>query len=271
MEKISFNWKEYSDNSCKGEDLWGHYKTHNGDLFIVADGASSHDGTKTGKDVVELIDRRLEQGAGSIRHRSDMRDLIHAINTESARKNEGAYAAIAGILHRRNFLYGFSAGDVSIIGKKINGKLIQVLPLDLSMQKEEAEKRAKDEIGKIINDVEITKYNYAKRVKQYMHHGLCNAVGFGEEFFLHDITFNARDGAVILIASDGVTDAYMQPQREAGKISRSDAPKLYDIFASKNAEQAAESLGELFWDTQVKEKKKIKPDDRTALFFYMDS
>lgn len=47
--------------------------------------------------------------------------------------------------------------------------------------------------------------------------------------------------------------------------------KLYEVLnSSDNAEDAANSLRDLIWDTQVKEKKKIKPDDRTALFFYMD-
>ena len=42
-------------------------------------------------------------------------------------------------LHWNDKLYGFSAGDVSIIAKKTNGNLTLVLPLDLSMSREEAE------------------------------------------------------------------------------------------------------------------------------------
>ena len=78
-------------------------------------------------------------------------------------------------------------------------------------------------------------------------------------------------GAAILIASDGVTDPFMKSQRGAGKILKANASKLYEVLnSSDNAEDAANSLRDLIWDTQVKEKKKIKPDDRTALFFYMD-
>ena len=39
----------------------------------------------------------------------------------------------------------------------------------------------------------------------------------------------------------------------------------------KGDEDAANALKNLIWDTQVKEKKKIKPDDRTGLFFYMNA
>ena len=42
------------------------YKTANGDLYVVADGASNHDGSKTGGDVVRLIDERLRQEAEKI-------------------------------------------------------------------------------------------------------------------------------------------------------------------------------------------------------------
>lgn len=58
MNEILVNWKEYFDNTCKGEDMWGHYKTANGDLYVVADGASNHEGSKTGGDVVRFIDER---------------------------------------------------------------------------------------------------------------------------------------------------------------------------------------------------------------------
>ena len=54
MNDIKINWKEYFDNECKGEDLWGHYKTANGDLYVVTDGASSHEFSKTGADVVRV-------------------------------------------------------------------------------------------------------------------------------------------------------------------------------------------------------------------------
>ena len=29
MNAVSANWKAFFDNDCKGEDLWGHYKTAN--------------------------------------------------------------------------------------------------------------------------------------------------------------------------------------------------------------------------------------------------
>ncbi len=270
-KKISVNWKEYIDNDCKGEDMWGHYKTSNGDLYVVADGASSHDDSKTGGDVARFIDDRFKQDAENIVRSNDLKELIHSINTESTKVNEGAYAAIAGILHRRNRIFSFSAGDVSIIAKKPNGKLIQVLPLDLNMERDEAERCAKTEIGTIIKGVEITEVNYEQRVNQYIKHGLCNAIGIGQSFFLHDKSFNAKAGAAILIASDGVTDPFMKSQRGAGKILKANASKLYEVLnSSDNAEDAANSLRDLIWDTQVKEKKKIKSDDRTALFFYMD-
>jgi hypothetical protein len=80
MTKISLNWKEYSDNSCKGEDMWGHYKTSNGDLYVVADGASSHDGAKTGGDVARYIDHRLKQEAPNIVRRKHLLELITSIN-----------------------------------------------------------------------------------------------------------------------------------------------------------------------------------------------
>ena len=271
-KKILVNWKEYFDNDCKGEDMWGHYKTSNGDLYVVADGASIHGGSKTGGDVARFIDDRLRQDSVNIVRSNDLKELIHSINDESTKVNEGAYAAIAGILHRGNRIFSFSAGDVSIIAKKPNGKLIQVLPLDLNMQRDEAERNVKTEIGTIINDIEITEENYEQRVNQYVSHGLCNAVGIGESFYLNDKNFNVKDGAAILIASDGVTDPFMQPQRDAGKILKANALKLYEVInSSDNAEDAADSLKNMIWDTQVKEKKKIKQDDRTGLFLYMNT
>ncbi len=271
MNKILINWKEYFDNDCKGEDMWGHYKTSNGDLYVVADGASNHDGTKTGGDVVRLIDDRLRQDSANIVRSRHLRELIHSINTESTKVNEGAYAAIAGILHRGKGMFAFSAGDVSILAKKPNGKLIQVLPLDLSMQRGEAKRTAKQEIGTIINGKEITSDNYLQRANQYTHHGLCNAIGIEESFFLNEKSFYAKEGAVILIASDGITDPFMKPQREAGTILKSNVLKLYELINScDNAEDATNSLKNLIWDTQVKEKKKIKSDDRTCIFLYMN-
>lgn len=201
-----------------------------------------------------------------------MKELIHSINTESTKENAGAYAAIAGILHRGDTMFNFSAGDVSILAKKPNGKLIQILPLDLSIQQEEAEEQAKTEIGTIIDGKEITNENYIQRAKQYTNHGLCNAVGIGESFFLNERRFNTKDGAVVLIASDGITDPFMKPQREAGTVPKSDAGKLYKIIeTSDNAEDASNSLKDLIWDTQVKEKIKIKSDDRTGIFLYMNT
>jgi serine/threonine protein phosphatase PrpC len=230
---VLVNWKEYFDNDCKGEDMWGHYKTSNGDLYVVADGASSHDGSKTGGDVARFIDERLKQDTVNITRSHHLKELIHAINTESTRKNEGAYAAIAGILYRGNRIFSISAGDVSIIAKKPNGKLLQVLPLDLSMEREEAEICVKAD--------------------------------------LHYKNFHAKDGAAILIASDGITDPFMKSQKGAGNILKTNAPRLYEIMNScNNEEDAAEALKNLIWDTQVKEKKKIKPDDRTGLFLYMN-
>ncbi len=272
MNKILVNWKEYYDNDCKGEDMWGHYKTSNGDLYVVADGASNHDGSKTGGDVVKLADDILKREAKNIVRSKHLKELIHSINTESSKANEGAYAAIAGILHRENRMYSFSAGDVSILAKRVNGKLIQVLPLDLSIQREEAERRVKTEMGTIINGVEITGKNFVQRVSQYTNHGLCNAIGFGESFFLHEKSLDAKDGAAILIASDGITDPFMEPQAEAGEIIKYEITKLYEVITSSdNAEEAVNALKDLIWDTQVKEKKKIKQDDRTGLFFYMNS
>ena len=272
MNNILVHWKEYFDNSCKGEDMWGHYKTANGDLYVVADGASNHDGSKTGGDVVRFIDDKLKQDAINISRSKQLKELMHSINTESTKINEGAYAAIAGILHRGNRLVAFGAGDVSILGKKPNGKLIQVLPLDLNMDEEEAEKTAFTEIGTVVSGTEITKENYLLRSQQLMYHGLCNAIGIGESFFLNQISFTTRDGAVILIASDGITDPFIAPQREAGSIPKSDAEKIYEIMNSNDtAEAAANALKDLIWDTQVKEKKKIKSDDRTALFLYMNA
>ena len=272
VSDITINWKEYFDNACKGEDMWGHYKTVNGDLYVVADGASNHEGTKTGADVVKFIDAVLRESAADIKGSRDLKKLIHAINTISSKMNRGAYAAIAGILLRDNNLFGFGAGDVSIIGKKANGQLIQVLPLDLNMGRVEAEARARSEIGAVVNEVEITEQNVEQRIHQYMHHGLSNAIGVGDAFVLHEKQFAARDRSSILIATDGITDPYMAPQREAGKIPEAGAPKLYDIInSSHTAEEAVAAMAEMIWDTQVKEKIKIKPDDRTGLFIYMDS
>lgn len=271
MNTIKINWKEYFDNSCKGEDMWGHYKTVRGDLYIVADGVSNHEGSRTGGDVVRLINNRLEQNAAGIRHRGDLKELLYEINKESTGVNEGAFAAIAGILHWNDKLYGFGAGDVSIIAKKANGKLILVLPLDLSMAWEEAERLARAEIGTTVKNVEITEENYLMRVEQYLRHGLSNAIGLGDDFHLHDHKFNGKPNTAILIASDGITDPFMKPQTEHGKIVAEDAPKLYDVMNSNdNAEDAASALEDLFWDTQVNQRKKIKQDDRTAVFFYMD-
>jgi serine/threonine protein phosphatase PrpC len=271
MSKISVNWKEYYDNSCKGEDMWGHYQTATGNLYVVADGASSHDGTKTGGDVVRYIDKRLKQDAINIERSRHLRELIHSINTESTKLNEGAYAAIAGILHRGNGMFAFGAGDVCILAKKPSGTLIQVLPLDLSMEEQEAEDMAKTEIGTIIDGKEITSENYVLRAEQYMHHGLGNAIGIGKSFYLNEQSFYAKQDAAVLIASDGITDPFMVPHRKTGKIPKNDAAKLYDLInSSNNAEEAVNTLKDVIWDTQVKEKKKIKSDDRTAIFLYME-
>lgn len=272
MKNITINWQVFFDNDCKGEDMWGHYKTSNGDLYIVIDGASNHEGTKTGGDVARFIDEKLKQEAKNIVRSNHLKELLHSINDESATVNEGAYAAIAGVLHREDTLFAFSAGDVSIIAKKPNGKLIQVLPLDLKMDEAEAEKTARTEIGTVINGKEITKENYIQRSQQYMHHGLCNAVGIGDSFYLNERIFNNKDGAVIVIASDGITDPFIPLPKEAGAITKSGAEKFYNLIeTNENAKQAVESLKELIWDTQVVEKKKIKADDRTALFFYMNT
>ena len=271
MTNITINWREYFDNSCKGEDMWGHYETANGQLYIVADGVSNHERTKTGGDVARLITDRLQQNSKKIRHRGDLKELLIEINRESTRVNEGAFAAIAGILHRGDKLYGFSAGDVSIIAKKANGKLILVLPLDLSMSREDAETLALSEIGTLVRNTEITEFNYQQRAEQYLRHGLSNAIGLGDDFHLHDHKFNAKPGTAILIASDGITDPFMKPQTEIGNIASEDAPKLYGVLNSNNnAEDAANALEDLFWNTQVTERKKIKQDDRTGIFFYMD-
>ena len=200
-----------------------------------------------------------------------MKELLYEINGESTSVNEGAFAAIAGILHWNDKLYGFSAGDVSIIAKKTNGNLTLVLPLDLSMSREEAERMARAEIGTTIKNIMITEDNYPIRAEQYLRHGLSNAIGLGDDFYLHDHKFNAKPGTAILIASDGITDPFMKPQTDYGKIPEEDAPKLYEVMNSNNnAEDAASALEDLFWTTQVTERTKIKQDDRTGLFFFMD-
>lgn len=271
MKNITIDWKVFFDNDCKGEDMWGHYETTSGDLYVVIDGASSHEGNKTGGDVAQFIDKKLKQEAKNIVRSNHLIELFHAINDESAKVNEGAFAAIAGVLHRQDTLFAFSAGDVSILAKKPNGKLLQVLPLDLKMDEAEAEKTALTEIGTVIDGKEITKENYSLRSQQYMQHGLCNAVGIGDSFYLNERIFNNKDGAVMLIASDGITDPFITLQKEAGTITKSDAEKIYDLIeSSENAEQAVESLKELIWNTQVVEKRKIKADDRTGIFFYMN-
>lgn len=252
--------------------MWGHYETANGDLYLVADGVSNHEGTKTGGDVVRLITGRLEHEAPKIRHRGDLKELLFEINRESTQVNEGAFAAIAGILHRGDKLYGFGAGDVSIIAKKANGKIILVLPLDLSMSREEAENLARAEIGTVVRNVEITEENYQQRAEQYLRHGLSNAIGLGDEFHLNDHKFNAKPDTAILIASDGITDPFMKPQTELGNIPKENASKLYEVLnQNNNAEDAADALEDLFWSTQVTDRQKIKRDDRTAIFLYMDS
>jgi serine/threonine protein phosphatase PrpC len=272
MSNMVINWKEYSENDCKGEDMWGHYKTPNGDLYVVADGASSHDGAKTGGDVARYIDTRLKQDTANITRTEHLKELIHSINAESTKINEGAYAAIGGILHREDRMFAFSAGDVAILAKKPSGKLLQALPLDLNMQSADAEKTAMTEIGTFINGKEITAENYILRARQYTQHGLFNAIGIGDSFFLNEKHFYTKDDAVLLIASDGITDPFMEPQREVGEIPQANAPKLYDLLNSNdNAEAAVEALKDVIWDTQVIEKKKIKSDDRTGIFIYMNA
>ena len=272
MNEIALNWKEYIDNNCKGEDLWGHYKTMHGDLFVVVDGASSHDNVKTGADVARFVDEILKESAAHIEDDQDLKKLILAINTISTKINNGAYAAIAGVLVTGPRIYSFGAGDVSIIGKKANGRLIQVLPLDLNMDREAAETLAKADVGYVINGVEITEENIEQRIYQYMHHGLSNAIGVGNAFHLHEKRFTTKDRSAILIATDGITDPFMAPQSEAARIPETGAPKLYEVINTcHNAEEAVKSLEEMIWDTQVKEKIKIKPDDRTGLFVYMES
>ena len=272
MSDIAINWKEYFDNSYKGEDMWGHYLTANGDLYVVIDGASNHEDTKTGADVVQFVNDILRESAVDITRTEELKKILYAINTISSKINRGAYAAIAGILVRGATVYSFSAGDVAILGKKANGQLIQVLPLDLNMGREEAGMHARAEIGSVVNGIEITEQNVEQRIHQYMHHGLSNAIGIGDTFFLHEKRFNTKDRSAMLIATDGITDPFMAPQREAGKIPESGAPKLYEIMNScHNAKEAANSLEEMIWDTQVKEKIRIKQDDRTGLFIYMDA
>ena len=120
---MNIDWKEYFDNACKGEDMWGNYKTANGRIYVVVDGASNHDGTQTGADVARLVHDRLREHSPKLHRSSELRELLHSINAESTKVNEGAYAAMAGVLHRGTNLYAFGAGDVAIIAKKINGKL----------------------------------------------------------------------------------------------------------------------------------------------------
>lgn len=272
MNDITINWKEYFDNDCKGEDLWGHYRTANGELFVVVDGASSHDHSRTGADVARFINDILKEAAAHIESSRELRELIYAINTISSKINKGAYAAIAGVLVNDNRIYSFSAGDVAIIGKKANGKLIQILPLDLNVSREEAVALANMKFGSLKKGIEINKQNVEQRIRQFMHHGLTNAIGIGDSFVLHEKKFTARDRSAILIATDGITDPFVAPLTEAARIPKADAPKLYQVInSSRKAEDAANALGELIWDTQVKEGIKIKSDDRTGLFIYMDS
>ena len=252
--------------------MWGHYKTSNGDLYVIADGASTHEGSKTGADVVRYIDERFRNEAAKIRRSHHLKELLHSINTESAKINEGAYAAIAGILHIGNNMLAFGAGDVSILAKKPSGSLIQVLPLDLLMEKDEAESTATSEIGTVVDGKEITSENAILRAQQYMNHGLSNAIGIGESFYLNEKRFYAKEDSAILIATDGITDPFIIPHKKAGKILQMDAEKLYTVLNSNdNAEDASEALKDLIWDTQVKEKKKIKSDDRTGIFIYMEN
>lgn len=251
--------------------MWGNYQTPNGNVFVVVDGASNHDGSKTGADVARLVHKRFRKEAGNLYRSGDLKDLIYSINKESSRVNEGAYAAIAGVLHRSANLYAFSAGDVAVIARKANKKLLQVMPLDLTMGEEEAKKRARSEIGQVVNNILITEENYTQRIRQYMNHGLSNALGMGEEFFIHEKYFDAKTDTVMLIASDGVTDPFMDPQSESGNILKDDAEKLYDLFsACSNAKECAAELETLIWDVQVDQKRKIKPDDRTAVFLYFN-
>jgi len=272
MNDITINWKEYFDNSCKGEDAWGHYKTAKGDLYVVVDGVSNHEGTRTGADVARFIDDILKEAAPNLENSRELRALIHAINTISTKINKGAYAAIAGILVSGVTVYSFSAGDVAIIAKKANGKLIQILPLDLNVSREEAAALARMKFGSLEKSAEVDEQNVEQRIRQYMHHGLSNAIGIGDTFVLHEKKFTARDKSAILIATDGITDPFIAPQTEAARIPKAGAPKLYKVINSNpNAEAAANALGEMIWDTQVKEGIKIKSDDRTALFIYMDS
>lgn len=270
MEKVAIDWKVFFDNECKGEDMWGRYETSTGYLYVVIDGASNHEGNKTGGDVAQFIDKKLKEEAINIVRSNDLKELLHSINDQSSKVNEGAFAAIAGVLHRKNMLFAFGAGDVSIMAKKPSGKLIQVLPLDLKMDEEEAEKTAFTEIGTVIDGKEITKENYIKRSRQYMNHGLCNAVGIGESFYINERIFKVKDGGKLLIASDGITDPFVLLQKKAGTIIQSDAEKIYQLLeTSETPEQAVETLKEIIWDTQVVDKIKIKADDRTGIFFYM--
>ncbi|HLB30502.1 MAG TPA: PP2C family serine/threonine-protein phosphatase [Gammaproteobacteria bacterium] len=270
MKKIKIDCQVYFDNSCKQEDLWGHYETAKGDLYVVMDGVSNHDGTRTGRDVVQHVHQRLTGECSNIKHRKDLIELLHAINTETTQVNAGAYAAVAGTYIRGNKIYVFSAGDVSILAKKMNGKLIQVLPLDLRMPRAEAERLARAEIGATVNNILVTDENLEQRVQQYMQHGLCNALGMGDVFTLHDLNFSARDGTALLLATDGITDPFMASMIDAGGIKLADAPKLYQVFdEGETAEAAVKSLEEIIWNTQVVEKKRLKQDDRTAMFIFM--
>lgn len=270
MKKIKIDWQVYFDNTCKQEDLWGHYETAKGDLYIVMDGVSNHDGTRTGRDVVQHVHERLTGECSNIKHRKDLIELLHVINAETTRINAGAYAAVAGTYIRGNKIYVFGAGDVAILAKKMNGKLIQVLPLDLRMPRPEAERLARAEIGATVHNILVTDENLEQRIQQYMQHGLCNALGMGDVFTLHDFNFSARDGTALLLATDGITDPFMASMIDAGGIKLADAPRLYQVFdEGETAEAAVRSLEEIIWNTQVVEKKRLKQDDRTAMFIFM--
>jgi hypothetical protein len=43
------------------------------------------------------------------------------------------------------------------------------------------------------------------------------------------------------------------------------------INTNSNAEDAANALKDMIWNTRVEEKKKIKVDDRTGIFFYLNA
>jgi len=110
-----------------------------------------------------------------------------------------------------------------------------------------------------------------KELSMGMSGDFARAISFGATYVrIGTAIFGARDGTALLLATDGVTDPFMAPMIDAGSIKLSDAAKLYQVFyEGDTAEAAVKALENIIWNTQVVEKKRIKQDDRTAMFIFM--